>query len=451
MSRSPAQGGGGRNNALNRAAFAIGQLVAGGQVAAADAVANLFAAACAAGLDDDREGGPEKIRDVIRRAMEAGGREPRAPKAKADPVPVLEAAALVEAAKAGGKRLTVSLSAVRPRAVEWLVPNRIPKRFITVFAGRTGIGKSFVSCDIIARLSAGGEIPGGGGELFTPGGTLILSEDSHEYVLAPRLISLGADLSRVNAMTWEAMAKFHLGDTAMLEAACNEVPGGVSLVMIDPPTNFLLDTDEHKNSEVRQLVMKVVEWCFGRDLACLFVLHVNKQTGAGVEAINRVMGSVAWVSTARIAHSFSLDPDDPTRGLWVPTKNNLGPLAKGLAYRIEAAPAGPRVEWLGEVDTTADEALGGTPRKERQDIKASRWLVDRFRERQEWESDELFKAAHQEGLSRNAVFGAKNLLDLPRARRRVQQNGDTVYLWWVPPDWPQLAEETERDSRTVGQ
>lgn len=427
-----------RNNALNRAAFSLGQLVGGGVLTEAVVVDRLTGAARAVGLDRDPGCGERGIAATIASGLKAGKELPRAPAVKSEPKAVLGGAG----AKPGERpaRLTVRLSAITPQRVDWLIPGRVPKRFITVFAGRTGVGKSFVSCDLIARLTTGGEIPGAGGQRFAPGGALVLSEDSHEYVLAPRLIALGADLSRVNAMTWEAMGKYHLGDTDMLEQACNEVEGGVSLVMIDPPTNFLDDVDEHKNSEVRQLVMKVVEWAFTRDLAVLFVLHVNKQTGKGLEAVNRVMGSVAWVSTSRIAHAFCLDPDDPTRGLWMPTKSNLGALPKGLAYRIVGDDP-PVVEWLGEVDITADEAMNGDAKKRKREVVASEWLVERFREKREWSSDDLIRAGKEHGISRNALFEAKDMLALPKPRKVTQENGDVVWMWWVPGDWPPLSPE----------
>jgi hypothetical protein len=70
------------------------------------------------------------------------------------------------------------------------------------------------------------------------------------------------------------------------------------LIVIDPPTNYLGDTDEHKNAEVRAVLTNLVAWLNGRDVACVLITHVNKQVGKGTDAINRVLGSVAWGSTA---------------------------------------------------------------------------------------------------------------------------------------------------------
>lgn len=418
-----------RNNALNRAAFSLGQLVAGGTLNRSDVESRLADAAERCKLDD-AEVGP-----TIRSGIEAGMKEPRGVPESKGPTPKFERkASEVKADADPNEPLTVKMSRIPRREVEWLVKNRIPKRFITVMAGRTGIGKSFVACDLIARLSNGGEIPFSDGQRFKAGGTLIISEDSHDYVLAPRLIDAGADLDRIHAMSWAAMGQYHLGDTDMLSKAVAEVDGGVSVVMIDPPTNFLEGTDEHKNSEVRQLVMRVVEWALDRDLAVLFILHVNKNA-KGVEALNRVMGSVAWVTTSRVAHTFCPDPEDRDRGLWVPLKNNLGPMVKAIAYKIVQADGATRVEWCEEVDTNADDAMKNeaAPKKKRSVI-AGVWLAGFFTADEKVAAGPIWKAMEDTTLSRNALLEAKEEMGI---LARYEHNDEGVRSWWWV--WPKEA------------
>lgn len=420
----------GRNNALNRAAFSLGQLVAGGLLEQAEVEQRLYEAACVAGLDKDD--GERSIRLTIESGMTAGKKQPRGIPEKNDPKAKFErSTATAKATADPNAALTVKMSRIKPQQVEWLIKDRIPKRFITVMAGRTGIGKSFVSFDLIARISTGGEIPFANGQRFKPGGTLIISEDSHDYVIAPRLIDAGADLDRINAMSWEAMAQYHLGDTEMLSKAVAEVEGGVSVVMIDPPTNFLEGIDEHKNSEVRQLVMHVVEWALNRDVAVLFILHVNKNA-KGIEAINRVMGSVAWVTTSRIAHTFCPDPDDRDRGLWVPMKNNLGPIAKAIAYKIVQADGATRVEWCEEVDTNADDAMKqeAGPKKKRSVIAAN-WLAEQFSTKDELLSEIVWKAADETTMSKDALKQAKEDLGI-KAKFVYDDDGNRKWWWYWP-------------------
>lgn len=415
---------GGRNKALNRAAFSLGQLVGGGVLTRAQVEEGLWEAGCRCGLDADPGCGPAGIRATVKSGLEAGLALPRtaperAPTVKHPPTPP----------PPEGEPLTICMANVTPLKVEWLMPNRIPKRFITVMAGRTGIGKSFVALDLIARITKGDEIPFAGGLRFERGGALIISEDPHDYVLAPRLLESGADMTRIRAMTWKAMGAYRLGDRAMLERACAEVEGP-KIVMIDPPTNFLGDVDEHRNSEVRQTVMGVVEWVAGQDLACLFILHVNKNQGKGVDALNRVMGSVAWVTTSRIAHGFTTDPDDKTRCLFVPLKNNVGPIGKGIAYQIVKTDGLARVEWLEEVDTTADDAMAGEQtRKKKRNVVAAEWLEEVFKDVDELPSNEVWGRKRSEtSLSDDALKEAKDLLGI-RATRKTGSEGEIHWFW----------------------
>ncbi len=336
------------------------------------------------------------------------------------------------------RRITICAADVVPLEVDWLMQDRLPFNFVTVFAGRTGVGKSFVTCDLAARISQGGPVPlTTTDEHFPRGNCLFISEDPYEYMLVPRLIESGADMNRCHFLLWEELANYHLSDVVMLEQAFQEA-GNPLLVAIDPPTNFLHGADEHRNAEIRQVLSGVVNWAKKHRCCLLLITHVNKASGKTLDAINRVLGSVAWVSTPRMAHTFASDPDDRSLGLWVPMKTQLGPMPKGLTYRILKSGKCARVEWVGEVDTTADEAMAGEKKPPPRAVAAAEWLIDRFRERCEWDSEDLFRAAKACGISRDAVFEAKTTLALPKARKLTDQDGDR-WVWWVPLDWPQLS------------
>jgi hypothetical protein len=208
----------------------------------------------------------------------------------------------------------------------------------------------------------------------------------------------------------------------------------VAFVAIDPPTAYLGGVDDHKNSELRELLSPLKNWSAKHRLALVFNTHITKGSGQKVEAMMRVMGSVAWVNAVRAAHLFARDPDDEERRFFIGMKSNLAKEKKGLAYKLVETGTLARVEWMGVVDVTADQAInsgGGRTRK----VVATEWLIERFKEQLEWPSDELFERGKHDGVSKNAIYEAKDRLRLPRARQVIQANGDRCFVWWVPDTW----------------
>ena len=83
---------------------------------------------------------------------------------------------------------TVNLGNVVPRDVRWLWPARIPLGKFTLLFGDPGLGKSFITLDMAARVTTGRAWPDGG---ECPRGTVLLigAEDDVEDTVAPRLWS----------------------------------------------------------------------------------------------------------------------------------------------------------------------------------------------------------------------------------------------------------------------
>ena len=88
---------------------------------------------------------------------------------------------------------------VEKEQVTWLWPRRIPRGKLSIVAGDPGLGKSYMSLDIAARISLGGPWPDGG---YAPlGNVLIISaEDGLADTIRPRLELLGADLGRIHVI-----------------------------------------------------------------------------------------------------------------------------------------------------------------------------------------------------------------------------------------------------------
>jgi len=452
-----------RNNQLFKSAAALYELVAGGLLDGMTVKDALFAAAIAAGLDKDPGCGDKGILQTIESGKKHGLEKPRQlppPKPDSPAAPAAVNGATASATQIDPTQPIIDLaSEIKPRKVEWLWPGRIPLGKLTTFAGNGGLGKTFVLTDIAARISRGDGWPDGtnGNQ---PGKVLYVSgEDDPDDTLVPRLIAAGANLANVAFFKPEVLGTFTLADIPRLDLAAAQLSGrvpigAVQMVAIDPPTAYLGGINDHKNSELRSLLTPLALWAGKNRIAVVFISHVSKPQGARVEALMRVIGGVAWVNAVRAAHMFAKHPDEPDRRLFVGMKSNLGRERKGLSYRLASVDpneidGAAKVEWLGEVETTADEAVNHCqPEKKNRSQRAAEWLIERFREKLEWESDDLFAAGEREGITRKAIFEAKELLDLPKARRIKHLGGDVSWQWWVPHDWKALGKA--HDTGTVG-
>ncbi|MBZ5660548.1 MAG: AAA family ATPase [Acidobacteriia bacterium] len=283
------------------------------------------------------------------------------------------------------KGVTRCFADIAPEPVRWLWPARIPLGKFTLLIGDPGLGKSMVTIDMSSRVSTGMKFPDGGA--CERGGVLLLSaEDDAADTIRPRLDAAGADVSLVH--TLEAV-RVYLADGAVsergfnleadigaLEDALTRIPG-IRLIVIDPISAYLGNTDSHVNSEVRGLLTPLVAIASRYGVAVVGVAHLRKSAGA---AVHRAIGSIAFAAAARSVWAVGTDPSDPERRLMLPVKQNLTANIGGLAFRIEGPEGVPRLDWDPEaVNLDATEILmgafdGGEGQGALQEAEA--WLAD---------------------------------------------------------------------------
>ena len=269
-----------------------------------------------------------------------------------------------------GRHLIVRCAAdIVPEAVAWLWPQRIAIGKLTLLAGQPGLGKSQVMAALAAATTAG--IPWPCNEGFAPLGSVIVlsAEDDAADTQIPRLLAAGADCRKVHIITAvkESDAKgnrtFNIqADLDLIERELDRI-GDVILLSIDPLSSYLGKVDSHNNTDVRAVLELLAEMAARRRLAIVGVTHFNKGDGS---AINKIIGSIAFVAAARGAWMVATDPNDENRRLFVSIKNNVGHAAPTLAFRIAQVGVGeqrdiiaPFVVWDPEPvsDTTADQVL----------------------------------------------------------------------------------------------
>lgn len=256
------------------------------------------------------------------------------------------------------------LNEITREQLEWLWPGRIPLGKLTLLAGDPGLGKSFVTLDLAARVYRGEPWPDLPLFKQRPGKAIIMNcEDDSADTIAPRLDKAGADGANVYLLegvrTGDQRRMFSLElDLPLLEQSLQRV-SDARLIVIDPISAYCGKIDSHKNSDVRGMLAPLAELAARYRVAILTVTHLSKSGGA--KAVYRAMGSLAFAAAARAVWAISKDADDPERRLFLPAKLNLAKDPDGLAYRIVDG----RVVWEElPVAMHADDAIAAELQKQ---------------------------------------------------------------------------------------
>jgi AAA domain-containing protein len=273
------------------------------------------------------------------------------------------------------------VSDIERQELQWLWPARIPMGKLTLFAGDPGLGKSFVTLDIAARVTRGTKWPDGAAAC-KPGSVIVLSaEDDAADTIRPRLEAAGANLSKVHVLQAVRRAK-PSGETSLeqfsLEADLLALQDAIvslsdaRLIVIDPVSAYLGGIDSHVNANVRSLLAPLSEMAATTGVAVVTVTHLNKNSSS---PLYRASGSVAFVAAARAVWLFAKNPDDAAQRLMLPGKMNLAPEQSGMGYRLEAKQDGAVVVWGEAVSVSAEAVLEpeGTERRSER-LEAMDWL-----------------------------------------------------------------------------
>jgi RecA-family ATPase len=264
---------------------------------------------------------------------------------------------------------TVNMSELRPSPVTWLWPNRIPRGKVTLLAGDPGVGKSFITCDIAARITLGGALggdwPDGPTPLRAPGDVVFLSaEDDPADTIVPRLLAAGADLRRVRFAEGIDRPEERSMGLVELDRDCGAVARMLRscerprLIVIDPISAYLGRADGNSNTEVRAVLAGLARVAADTGAGVLCVTHLSKGGGAaqGAKVVYRAMGSLAFTAAARMVWYVSRLPADPDVRAMTLVKSNICAPGRGLTFTVAQGEQGPTLRWLStDFEMAADE------------------------------------------------------------------------------------------------
>jgi len=248
-----------------------------------------------------------------------------------------------------------SLSDIQERQLHWLWEKRILRGKLTLLDADPGLGKSLITLDLAARITAGRPMPDG-----TPGlqGNVILiaPEDDIADTIKPRVLAAGGDPSRIRVLTVithpdPSTGRLHL-ERFTLPTHFNTLFQSVErtkavLVIIDPLISVLdRNISVSHDQDMRSVLPSLAGLALYADCAFLLVRHLNK--GSLNNPLYRGSGSIGIIASARTGLLVVRDPNDENKRVLTTTKNNLSAKAPNLVYNITTNPEGiPTINWLG--------------------------------------------------------------------------------------------------------
>jgi putative DNA primase/helicase len=265
---------------------------------------------------------------------------------------------------------SITLDTVSPSPITWLWPGRFARGKVTMLCGDPGLGKSFLTLDMAARITTAADWPDARTPLKQPGSVLVLSaEDDAADTIRPRVEAAGGDPSRI--VVADGLVRHEDGKLTGLSLGldCGAIARRLSamerprLIVIDPISAYLGDTDSNNNAEVRAVLAELSRLAARLGPAVLCVSHLNKSPGG--KAVYRQMGSLAFTAAARAVWQVAKMPGDEQTRVMTLVKSNIACTQDGITFRVEPSPDGPRVNYLDcalkmsadMVDESPEEAI----------------------------------------------------------------------------------------------
>lgn len=259
-----------------------------------------------------------------------------------------------------------TLTEHHPAPVSWLWPGRIPRGKVTMLTGDPGLGKSFLTLDLAARVSSGRDFHDAPNPMPQGADVLLFSaEDDPADTIRPRLDAMGADDRRVHIVHGVrsrdevsgsiSVRGFTLDENIHDLDRLIEAFGNPTLVIIDPISAYMGGVDSHNNAQVREVLGRLSAFAGTCGTAVVCVSHLSKASQQ-VKAVYRQMGSLAFTAAARVVWQVSRLPgaseEEPRRAMLL-VKSNLETRRTGLSFRVGDG----RVVWGdAPLDLCADDA-----------------------------------------------------------------------------------------------
>ena len=320
----------------------------------------------------------------------------------------------------------INMEQVEIEKIDWLLYPFIPFGKVTIVQGDPGEGKTTMVLQIIAKLTKGEAVlPSGSDEPALEGKTMALepvnviyqtAEDGLGDTIKPRLLSAGADCSRVMVIDD--------GDQAltMMDARLEEaiIQTKARLVVLDPIQGFLgADVDMHRANEIRPLMKRVALLAEKYHCAIILIGHMNKNSNG--KSSYRGLGSIDFQAAARSVLIVGRIKDEPEIRVVCHVKSSLAPEGKSIAFRLDKDTG---FEWIGEYDISADDLLSGENRGQK--IRSAKEFLKEVLASGSVAQTKVAEEAESRGIKKRTLWNAKKELEIDSVKIGNQ------WFWMLP-------------------
>lgn len=228
----------------------------------------------------------------------------------------------------------VELETVDPKPVEWLIPNWIPAKKLTLIGAEGGTGKTNIWCSILGSLSRGEpcffEDPATFEKRKPMRSIILSSEDEFAEIIVPRLKKVNADLSMISGMefTNPLFDDIKINSQTFEKMIHDYKP---ALVILDPYQSFMpFDANLNAQNQVRACLNPLMRIGMETGTTFIFTMHTNKDRDA--YGRGRLSGST---DTYDFSRSVFLIGKSKNGQLYLDhAKSNYGPTQKTVLFDL---------------------------------------------------------------------------------------------------------------------
>ena len=320
----------------------------------------------------------------------------------------------------------INMEQVEIEKIDWLLYPFIPFGKVTIVQGDPGEGKTTMVLQIIAKLTKGEAVlPSDSDEPALEEKTMDLepvnviyqtAEDGLGDTIKPRLLSAGADCSRVMVIDDNDQA------LTMMDARLEEaiIKTKARLVVLDPIQGFLgAAVDMHRANEIRPLMKRIAVLAEKYHCAIILIGHMNKNSNG--KSSYRGLGSIDFQAAARSVLIVGRIKDEPEIRVVCHVKSSLAPEGKSIAFRLDKDTG---FEWIGEYDISADDLLSGDNRGQK--IHEAKEFLKEILVSGSVAQTKVAEEAESRGIKKKTLWNAKKELEIESVKIGNQ------WFWMLP-------------------